>query len=148
MWNKLIIGSAAVALTALASVSFLAVPADAAVIRCKTGGMARGCIVRPTPMIVGPAAASASAAAATEAAAATTAAATTPATASAPATAAAPAAASAPVAAPAPVAAAAPAAASVTRVGYYGGPVAVKHVGYTRVTPYGVKHVGYTRVRR
>jgi hypothetical protein len=24
----------------------------------------------------------------------------------------------------------------------------VRHVGYTRVTPYGVKHVGYTRVRR
>jgi hypothetical protein len=40
------------------------------------------------------------------------------------------------------------AAASVTRVGYYGGPVAVKHVGYTRVTPYGVRHVGYTRVWR
>ena len=30
----------------------------------------------------------------------------------------------------------------------YGGPVAVRHVGYTRVTPYGVRHVGYTRVRR
>jgi hypothetical protein len=30
----------------------------------------------------------------------------------------------------------------------YGGPVAVRHVGYTRVTPYGVKHVGYTRVWR
>jgi hypothetical protein len=29
---------------------------------------------------------------------------------------------------------------------YYGPNVAVKHVGYTRVTPYGVKHVGYTRV--
>ncbi len=27
-------------------------------------------------------------------------------------------------------------------------PVAVGHVGYTRVTPYGVKHVGYTRVVR
>ena len=36
----------------------------------------------------------------------------------------------------------------VARVGYYGGPVAVRHVGYTRVTPYGVRHVGYTRVRR
>ena len=24
----------------------------------------------------------------------------------------------------------------------------VRHVGYTRVTPYGVRHVGYTRVRR
>jgi hypothetical protein len=24
----------------------------------------------------------------------------------------------------------------------------VRHVGYTRVTPWGVKHVGYTRVRR
>src|SRR5579859_477236 len=46
-----------------------------------------------------------------------------------------------------------PPAASVTRVGYarvgyYGGPVAIKHVGYTRVTPYGVRHVGYTRVWR
>jgi hypothetical protein len=30
----------------------------------------------------------------------------------------------------------------------YGGPVAVRHVGYTRVTPYGVRHVGYTRVWR
>jgi hypothetical protein len=36
----------------------------------------------------------------------------------------------------------------VARVGYYGGPVAVRHAGYTRVTPYGVRHVGYTRVRR
>jgi hypothetical protein len=27
-------------------------------------------------------------------------------------------------------------------------PVAVGHVGYTRVTPYGVRHVGYTRVWR
>jgi hypothetical protein len=42
------------------------------------------------------------------------------------------------------------AAAGVTRVGYryYGGPVAIHHVGYTRVTPYGVRHVGYTRVWR
>ncbi|WP_024515711.1 hypothetical protein [Bradyrhizobium sp. Tv2a-2] len=42
------------------------------------------------------------------------------------------------------------AAASVTRVGYgyYGGPAAIHHVGYTRVTPYGVRHVGYTRVWR
>ena len=102
MWNKLIIGSAAVALTALASVSLLAVPADAAVVYCKTAGVPQGCIVRPTPVIVAPAAAAA-----------------------------------------APVAAA-----SATRVGYYGGPVAVKHVGYTRVTPYGVRHVGYTRVWR
>jgi hypothetical protein len=41
-------------------------------------------------------------------------------------------------------------AAGVTRVGYryYGGPVAIHHVGYTRVTPYGVRHVGYTRVWR
>ncbi len=31
---------------------------------------------------------------------------------------------------------------------YYGPNAAVKHVGYTRVTPYGVKHVGYTRVWR
>ena len=36
----------------------------------------------------------------------------------------------------------------VTRVGYVGAPVSVRHVGYTRVTPYGVRHVGYTRVRR
>jgi hypothetical protein len=54
---------------------------------------------------------------------------------------------------PAPALVVAPvAAASVARVGYYGryygGPVAVHHVGYTRVTPYGVRHVGYTRVWR
>jgi hypothetical protein len=36
----------------------------------------------------------------------------------------------------------------VTRVGYVGAPVSVRHVGYTRVTPYGVRHIGYTRVRR
>lgn len=35
----------------------------------------------------------------------------------------------------------------VTGAGYVGGP-AVRHVGYTRVTPYGVRHVGYTRVWR
>jgi hypothetical protein len=51
-----------------------------------------------------------------------------------------------PTAAPVVVAPAAPVTAA--RVGYYGGPVAVKHVGYTRVTPYGVRHVGYTRVWR
>ena len=53
---------------------------------------------------------------------------------------------------PAPVVVAPVAAASVARVGYYGryygGPVAVHHLGYTRVTPYGVRHVGYTRVWR
>ena len=54
-----------------------------------------------------------------------------------------------PTPAPVIVAPAAPVAtASVARVGYYGGPVAIKHVGYTRVTPYGVRHVGYTRVWR
>lgn len=37
---------------------------------------------------------------------------------------------------------------SVTRAAYYGPNAAVKHVGYTRVTPYGVRHVGYTRVWR
>ncbi len=36
----------------------------------------------------------------------------------------------------------------VVRPIYRGGPVTVRHVGYTRVTPYGVRHVGYTRVRR
>jgi hypothetical protein len=36
----------------------------------------------------------------------------------------------------------------VVRPIYPAGPVAVRHVGYTRVTPYGVRHVGYTRVRR
>src|SRR5262249_49024797 len=39
-----------------------------------------------------------------------------------------------------------PIAAPIARPIY--GPTTVKHVGYTRVTPYGVKHVGYTRVRR
>ena len=38
------------------------------------------------------------------------------------------------------------AAAYVRSTAYYGPTTAVKHVGYTRVTPYGVKHVGYTRV--
>jgi hypothetical protein len=47
-----------------------------------------------------------------------------------------------------PVVVAPVAAASVARVGYYGGPAAIRHVGYTRVTPYGVRHVGYTRVWR
>ena len=37
---------------------------------------------------------------------------------------------------------------TVTRAAYYGPNATVRHVGYTRVTPYGVKHVGYTRVRR
>jgi len=52
--------------------------------------------------------------------------------------------------APVVVARVAPAATAVrvTRVGYVGAPVSVRHVGYTRVTPYGVRHVGYTRVRR
>ena len=36
----------------------------------------------------------------------------------------------------------------VRSAGYYGPNAAVKHVGYTRVTPWGVKHVGYTRVWR
>jgi hypothetical protein len=36
----------------------------------------------------------------------------------------------------------------VYRAPVYGGAATVRHVGYTRVTPYGVKHVGYTRVRR
>jgi hypothetical protein len=40
------------------------------------------------------------------------------------------------------------AAVSAARVGYYRGPIAVRHVGYTRVGPYGVRHVGYTRVWR
>jgi hypothetical protein len=31
---------------------------------------------------------------------------------------------------------------------YYGPNAAVRHVGYTRVTPWGVRHVGYTRVWR
>ena len=48
----------------------------------------------------------------------------------------------------APVYAAPVARASVARVGYYGPATTVKHVGYTRVTPYGVRHVGYTRVWR
>jgi hypothetical protein len=29
---------------------------------------------------------------------------------------------------------------------YYGPYASVKHVGYTRVTPWGVRHVGYTRI--
>ena len=43
-----------------------------------------------------------------------------------------------------------PASAAVyVRGGAFHGPTAtVKHVGYTRVTPWGVKHDGYTRVWR
>jgi len=39
---------------------------------------------------------------------------------------------------------------ATTRIAYANvtAPVAVRHVGYTRVTPYGVRHVGYTRVWR
>ena len=51
---------------------------------------------------------------------------------------------------PAPVVVAPVAAAGVTRVGYgyYRGPVAIHHVGYTHVGPVtGVTHVGATRVR-
>jgi hypothetical protein len=54
-----------------------------------------------------------------------------------------------PTPAPVVVAPAVPvAAATAARVGYYRGPVAVRHVGYTRVTPYGVRHAGFTRVWR
>jgi hypothetical protein len=37
---------------------------------------------------------------------------------------------------------------AVVRPVYPMAPATVRHVGYTRVTPYGVRHVGYTRVRR
>ena len=98
MWKKSSFVGASVAFAALASASLLSVPAQAAVVYCKTAGVPQGCVVRPTPVVV------------------------------------------------------TPAPAVYVRPVYgrpvYGGPVAVKHVGYTRVTPYGVKHVGYTRVRR
>jgi len=97
MWKKSSFVGAAIAFAALASASLIAVPAEAAVVYCKTVGVPKGCIVRPTPVVV----------------------------------------------TPAPV---------YGRPVYgrpvYGGPATVRHVGYTRVTPYGVKHVGYTRVRR
>jgi hypothetical protein len=99
MWTRsksLSAVAAAVWFATIASVSFAA-PANAAAVYCKTAGVPKGCVVRPTPVVV----------------------------------------------APAPIATA-----TVARVGYYRGPVAVRHVGYTRVTPYGVRHVGYTRVRR
>jgi hypothetical protein len=92
MWKKFSFVGASIAFAALASASLVAVPAQAAVVYCKTVGVPKGCIVRPTPVVVAPA--------------------------------------------------------PVYGRPVYGGPVAVRHVGYTRVTPYGVRHVGYTRVRR
>lgn len=46
------------ALTALASVSLTAAPAEAAVVYCKTAGVPQGCVVRSTvaPVVVRPAA--------------------------------------------------------------------------------------------
>jgi hypothetical protein len=92
MWKKSSFVGASIAFAALASVSLLSAPAQAAVVYCKTAGVPQGCVVRTAPVVVAPV--------------------------------------------------------PVYGRPVYGGPVAVKHVGYTRVTPYGVRHVGYTRVRR
>ncbi len=59
MSNKSRWMSAAIALTAfstLAAVSLTAAPAEAAVVYCKTAGVPRGCVVRPTvaPVVVAP----------------------------------------------------------------------------------------------
>jgi hypothetical protein len=87
---------AAIAFAVLSTAALSTVPANAAVVYCKTAGVPQGCVARAAPVVV------------------------------------------APVVRPRPVVVA-----PVRRA-----PVAVGHVGYTRVTPYGVKHVGATRVVR
>jgi len=88
---------AAIAFAVLSTAALATVPANAAVVYCKTAGVPQGCVMRTAPVVV------------------------------------------APVVRPvAPIARAAVVAPGAT----------VRHVGYTRVTPYGVRHVGYTRVRR
>ena len=89
---------AAIAFAVLSTAALATVPANAAVVYCKTAGVPQGCVVRTAPVVVAPAA---------------------------------------------PVAAA-----TVTRAAVVTPAATVRHVGYTRVTPYGVRHVGYTRVRR
>jgi 5,10-methylene-tetrahydrofolate dehydrogenase/methenyl tetrahydrofolate cyclohydrolase len=86
----------AIAFAVLTTAALATVPANAAVVYCKSAGVPQGCVVRTAPVVV------------------------------------------APVVRPAPVVRAAVVAPGAT----------VRHVGYTRVTPYGVRHVGYTRVRR
>jgi hypothetical protein len=87
---------AAIAFAVLSTAALATVPANAAVVYCKTAGVPQGCVARPTPVVV------------------------------------------APVVRPRPVVVA-----PVARA-----PVAVGHVGYTRVTPNGVMHRGATRVVR
>ena len=43
------------ALSTLATISLGAATAEAAVVYCKTVGVPRGCVVRPTPVVVAPA---------------------------------------------------------------------------------------------
>jgi len=43
------------ALSTLASISLGAATAEAAVVYCKTVGVPKGCVVRPTPVVVAPA---------------------------------------------------------------------------------------------
>jgi hypothetical protein len=54
MLNKSKWVSAAVALTALSTLSLGAAPAEAAAVYCKTAGVPQGCIVRPTGPVVRP----------------------------------------------------------------------------------------------
>jgi hypothetical protein len=87
---------AAIAFAVLSTAALATVPANAAVVYCKTAGVPQGCVMRTAPVVV------------------------------------------APLVRPRPVVVA-----PVRQA-----PVAVGHVGYTRVTPYGVTHVGRTRVVR
>ena len=81
---------AAIAYAVLSTAALATVPANAAVVYCKTAGVPQGCVMRTAPVVV------------------------------------------APLVRPRPVVVA-----PVRQA-----PVAVGHVGYTRVTPYGVTHVG------
>jgi hypothetical protein len=55
MWKKSSFVGASIAFAALASVSLMAAPAQAAIVYCKTAGVPQGCVVRPTPVVVAPA---------------------------------------------------------------------------------------------
>ena len=52
-------GLTSTVLSTLASISLGAASAEAAVVYCKTVGVPKGCVVRPTPVVVAPVAAAA-----------------------------------------------------------------------------------------
>jgi len=57
--GRLSAGMTVTALSILAAISLGAGPAEAAVVYCKTVGVPKGCVVRPTPVVAAPVAAAA-----------------------------------------------------------------------------------------